>query len=141
MTIVWILIGAAVAWFVFNFRATKTRMREMAGFEVTQFIRSIDAWNVDRNDFDRRAAAAHHFMIYDMRRTDFTNDPTGRSMPAQRALLASFWVNHLTGLNLLTIDGQQSRWCAEVSLFWDSIAALRNERDLLLANDHFAQGS
>lgn len=138
MEIIWILVGVGVAWFIFSFRATKARVRKVAGVEVAQFMLAVDAWNANRDDLNGQLRAMHHFIVYDTRRADFVSDPTGRLVPADRALLASFWVQHLTDVRLLTPNGQQSRWRADAALFWDSIATLRAERDLLLAQSHFS---
>lgn len=137
MAIVWLVIGAGVAWFVFSYRATKARVRQVAAVEFAQFITAIDAWNADRDDYEGLTRAFHHYAVYDIRRGDATGSPTGLSIPPERALLARYWVEHLTSARLLDSDGRASRWHEGAVSFWSSVDRLREERDKLLLQSHY----
>ena len=138
MWIVWLLVGAVVAWSILKFRQTKSEIKRTAYAEFAAFKQAIDAWNQDRDSFDSLAQALHHFAVYDERRADFADDPTGRSIPSQRAVLSSFWVTALQEAGLIDRNGRQSRASETAALFWGSVQNLRDRRDQLLAQDYFA---
>lgn len=137
MAFLWVLCGVGIAWFIFNFRATKRATRQQANLEFAAFIHALDAWNEDRADFDSQMDALHHFEVYDTRRADFVRDPTGRTIPAMRAVLSQCWVKHLTDSRLVDSQGTPSRWNAGAASFWDTIEALHRERESLLRQDPF----
>lgn len=89
MAFLWILCGVGIAWFIFRVRTTKQATQQRANLEFAGFIHALDAWNEDRTDFDRQRDALHHFEVYDTRRADYVRDPTGRTLPAMRAVLSS----------------------------------------------------
>jgi hypothetical protein len=128
----WVCVGAAGAWFLFRFRATKAAIAQAVDAEFRGFVRALDAWNADRNDFDAFTAALHHFAVYEERQQDFTKDPTGRTLPAERAVLSSGWVKLLKEARYLESNGRPSPWSEASRTFWESVAQLRNERDRLL---------
>lgn len=136
MAIAWILVGAAVAWFIFKFRATKSAVKKAAHLEFVEFVGAIDEWNTNRQDQDSLARALRHFDVYDARRADFTRDPTGRTLPADRALLAGYWVQALKDSRLLDMNGLPSRWNEGSHTFWDSVERLRHEHDRQLLQEN-----
>lgn len=137
MAFLWVLCGLGIAWFIFSFRATKKVTRERSNLEFAAFIHALDTWNEDRTDFDRQMDALHHFAVYDTRRADYVRDPTGRTLPAMRALLSSYWAQHLTDSRLVDSQGIPSRWNDGAASFWDTIEALHRERESLLRQDPF----
>jgi hypothetical protein len=138
MWVVWLLVGAIAAWSIMKFRATKAEIKRAAYAEIAAFNQAINEWNEDRDSFDRLTQALHHFAVYDERRADFAADPTGRSIPAYRAVLSSLWVTALQEAGLIDRDGRQSRSIETAAVFWDSVQSLRDRRDKLLAQDYFA---
>ncbi len=136
MEFVFLLIGAGVAWFVFSFRATKSAVREAARKEFAQFITAIGAWNKNPDDFEASTTAMNLFVIYDHRRSDYVDAPTGRSIPADRALMASYWVEAMQEAQVIDRNGNKSHLRNSSRLFWNSVEKLREERDRLLQNDY-----
>lgn len=135
MEVLWLLLGAGIAWFVLHFRATKARVRKAADIEFAQFIMAMDAWNADRQNFELLTRALHNFEVYDTRRADAVASPSGLAIPADRALLAGFWLQNLESACLIDPQGNQCRWNESAASFWDTIALLRSERDNLLLQD------
>jgi hypothetical protein len=138
MWIVWLLVGAVAAWSLLKSSQTKSGIRHTAYAELAAFKQAIDAWNQDRDSFDSLTQALHHFAVYDERRADFADDPTGRSIPSHRAVLSSFWVTALKEAGLVDRSGRQSRSSKAAAVFWDSVQSLRDRRDQLLSQDYFA---
>lgn len=138
MWMVWLLVCAVVVWSILKFRQTKSEIKRAAYAEIAAFNRAIDEWNQDRDSLDGLTQALHHFAVYDVRRADFADDPTGRSMPSHRVVLSSFWVTALQEAGFIDRSGRQSRSSAAAAVFWDSVQSLRDRRDQLLAQDYFA---
>ena len=138
MWFIWLLVGAVIAWSIIKFQQTKAEIKLAAYAEITAFKQAIDTWNLDRDSFEGLTQALHHFAVYDERRSDFANDPTGRSLPSHRAVLLSFWVQALQESGLFDRSGRQSRSSYSAALFWDSVQGLRERRDQLLMQDYFA---
>lgn len=138
MWLIWLLVGAVVVWSLIKFNQTKAEIRLAAYAELAAFKQAIDAWNQDRDNFDGLIQALHYFEVYDERRSDFADDPTGRSIPPQRAVLSSFWLKALKESGLIDGSGRQSRYSSSAALFWDSVQGLKDRRDQLLAQNYFA---
>ena len=105
--------------------------------EFAQFIIAMDAWTADHENFECLMQAIHHFEVYDIRRADAVTSPTGLSIPANRALLANYWMENLRSASLLDEQGKQVRWNQSAATFWDTVRLLRDERDRLFLQDSF----
>jgi hypothetical protein len=110
---------------------TKARMKEKADLEFALFARAMHVWNVDRSDSDNLTRALHHFVVYDTRTSDYESDPTGLSLPAERAVLSSYWFQILGDFHLLNERGHPSRWNESAASFWDTVALLDIEHKKL----------
>ncbi len=136
MAFVFLLIGAGVAWFAFSFRSTKSAFREAARKEFAQFISAIGAWNKNPYDFEASTTAMNLFVVYDHRRSDYVEAPTGRPIPADRALMASYWVEAMQEAQVIDSNGNKSYLRNSSRLFWNSVEKLQEEHDRLLQNDY-----
>ncbi len=88
MELFWLCVGAGGASLFFWFRATKSKMRRIAATDFVNFLSALQKWTGAREDFDSLVWALKSFEVFNTRYSDFLADPTGRSLPADRAVLS-----------------------------------------------------
>lgn len=138
MELLWLVIGAGLAWFVFSFRATKGRVRSAAQHECREFVAAIEATRGNTENFAAHLNALQHFEVYEQRRSDLLQGgPSGVTLPAHRALLASFWLEALVAGRFIDRHGQPLNGTARVANFWEGVNYIRRERERLM----FSQAS
>lgn len=134
MEFFWFLVGAGVVWFIISFRATKRRTKRVAALEFAQFFAALRDWDHDREDFDKQMRALHHYEVFNTRYSDFLTDPTGRTLPATRAVLAANFVIHMRDMGFVGFDGHPSHLGGNAAVFWMAIDGLRELRGELFEN-------
>lgn len=123
MAFLWVLCGVGIAWFIFNFRATKRATRQQVNLEFAAFIHALDTWNEDRTHPQALAHALGHLSVYEIRKAAMQS-PSGS---ARGSLMASYWGDALRDSGFLGADGKPVRYEIASCDFWDSIEALRLE--------------
>lgn len=120
-----VLAGASGAWFFFSFRATKERTQRLAAIEFVQFLAALQHWEQDEEDPVRQMQALRHYEVFNRRFSDFLSDPTGRSLPAERAVLAANFVIHMRDMGFVGPDGYPSHIGGNAAVFWMAVFKLR----------------
>lgn len=141
MEVLWMLIGGGIAWFVFSFRATKTKMKHIAGVEFEHFRKALIAWDEDRDNMESQLQALHHLEVFNTRYSDFLSDPTGRTLPAARAVLSRSFVDHMRDRGLVGVTGKPNKYMGDgnATSFWLSVECLTEMRRNLLNSDPFEE--
>lgn len=123
---VWIAVGAFAAWFLISYRGTKREMRRSAGVEFAGFWTALRDWDMDRDDYEKQAQAMHHFVTFAQRYSDFMLDSTGRSLPAQRAVMASYFIEHMIDMGYVDAAGRPSIGVRSGAVFWSAVKDLKD---------------
>lgn len=122
MSFLWFLAGGAVVAFYVWFKNTQKAMQAKANGEVVQFIQAIQRWiAAEPKNEEVFVLAVHHVAVYLQRRNDLLADPTGRSLPAYRAVMAQGWRKALSAAGLLTPEGKRPTWEEDAAEFWDAV--------------------
>jgi hypothetical protein len=131
----WLFVGAVGASLVFWFRSTKAQMRRMAAAEFVSFLSALQKWRDARDDFDSSMRALHWFEVFNTRYSDFLADPTGRSLPSDRAILAHGFVTHMRDTGLVRYDWRPLHDGGSASDFWEAVETLQAIRSDLLQQE------
>lgn len=109
-----------------SFRATKREMRRAAGVEFASFWTALRDWDRDRGDFEKQSQAMDHFAVFAQRYSDFALDPTGRSLPAQRAVMASYFIEHMMSMGYVDAAGRPLAEGPSGGVFWSAVSDLKD---------------
>lgn len=126
MAFVWIVVGAIATWFFISFRATKREMRRAAGVEFASFWTALRDWDRDRGDFEKQSQAMDHFAVFAQRYSDFALDPTGRSLPSQRVVMASYFIEYMMDMGYVDAAGRPLADGASGGVFWSAVKDLKD---------------
>lgn len=132
MELFWVCVGAGVASLFFWFRATKSKMRRLAATEFVSFLSALQKWREAKDDFDSLVRALKYFEVFNTRYSDFLADPTGRSLPADRAVLSHGFVTRMRDMGLVRYDWQPLHDGGHASAFWSDVDALQAIRSDLI---------
>lgn len=126
--IVWFgFLGALL--FLIWLRPSKAHVERRASDEFADFVNAIGHWNVDRSNVPARHCALSHFSLYERRLGDLGDKTVGVSIPRERVLLATLWMEHLFKAGLLDGVGGPCQASTSGRDFWETLAALRSEQN------------